>query len=740
MHSPSLLLQAALGYAARGWRVLPLHTPTGNPERPCSCGAPLDDQGKPTCAVGKHPRIKAWPEQATVDEGAIRKWWGMWPEANVGIATGRETGWFALDVDGEPGAATLRRLEEANSVLPRTPEQITGSGGKHRLFRWAPGLSNAVEFAPRLDIRTDGGLIVAEPSVHPNGREYLWNPNAHPDDLEIPPAPPWLLAAIRKAGAKQGASAAEVGQTIPEGHRDSTLASVAGSMRRRGADASEIEAALLVMNRNRCKPPLPESEVRKIAVSVGRYAPGSNGVVPTEEGTFVVNVVPSLANREEEPPSELEPEAYHGLAGQVVLSIEPHTESSPAAVLASFLVGAGVLIGRGPYIYRDGARHCVNEFACLVGMTAVGRKGTATRRTDEIFRIVDTQYCKQNKWLSCHEEAPSVWHRRTILGLGSGEGLVAATAEPDEEVDRDEDDRRRLVFEEEFARPLTVMRREGCILSEILRAAWDGGVLASRTKGKMLRSHHAHIGILGHITESELRTQMTATEIFNGFVNRFLWFCTRRSKSLPFGGGRANTAPLISTLHAVLDFAREPREIEFDAETKRLWGECGLYDLLLERPAGLLGSVTGRAEVHVTRLALLYAVLDGAETITTRHLLAALAVWDYVERSCAYLFGRSTGDEFADVLEELLAEASPGWLTRTEMRDRFRRNAPPGRIPKALALLEREGRAERRLIPHDKGRPTEVWCATDDANRLRQNDINDKSPLKRARELTTKTT
>jgi hypothetical protein len=296
-------------------------------------------------------------------------------------------------------------------------------------------------------------------------------------------------------------------------------------------------------------------------------------------------------------------------------------------------------------------------------------------------------------------------------------------------------DRRRLVFEEEFARPLTIMRREGSILSEILRAAWDGSILASRTKGKLLEARSVHLGILGHITEAELKLQLGAAEMFNGFANRFLWFCTRRSKSLPFGGGRPNLAPLVSTLHSVLSDSTGVREIEFDEATKRIWDPGGIYDALLNRPAGLLGSVTGRAEVHVTRLALLYAVLDGARSITPKHLLAALAVWDYSERSCAYLFGRSTGDDFADVIDELLHEAAPGWLTRTEIRDGFRRNAPAGRIPKALALLERAGRAQRRLIPHEKGRPTEVWTAADDANRIRQNDINDKSPLERARAL-----
>jgi hypothetical protein len=281
MRSPSLLLQAALEYAARGWRVVPLHTPTAEPERPCSCGAPLDEEGRPTCAVGKHPRLREWPRQAATDEDQIRQWWDMWPEANIGIACGEGSGWFALDVDGPVGEATLARYEAANSPLPATPEQITGSGGRHRLFAYEPGLTNAVKFAPGLDLRTDGGLIVVEPSLHASGKEYLWDPNAHPSEVAIPPAPRWLIAAIKKAGAKGTGLAPVLGDEIPQGERDSALTSVAGSMRRRGAAAAEIEAALAVMNRNRCRPPLPEAEVRKIAMSVGRYEPAAqNGAEP----------------------------------------------------------------------------------------------------------------------------------------------------------------------------------------------------------------------------------------------------------------------------------------------------------------------------------------------------------------------------------------------------------------------------------------------------------------------------
>lgn len=691
---------------------MPLHTPTFETERPCSCR-------DPKCTdIGKHPRIMDWTNQATTDETEIRRWWQMWPEANVGILTGKRAGFFALDVDGAEGRATLTDRMEKYGPLPKGPTQVTGSGGRHLLFAYEPGLKNAVKFAPGLDIRTDGGMIVAEPSVHGTGNEYRWREDAHPADCEITAAPQWIVLEVQAAQADRKTAEIEPGGTISEGSRNATLASHAGTMRRRGMTATEIEAALQVMNRERVVPPLDESEVREIAVKISRYSPATNGVHPSANGTSVVNVVSVVCRSQSEvAPLDLEPEALYGFPGQVVLTIEPHTESSQAAILASFLAGAGILLGRGPHVYRDGSRHAANEFFMLVGPTATGKKGSATRRVDELFLYTDS-----------YDYTNSI-----TRGLGSGEALIEAVACSEEERKFGEPEKRALVFEEEFSKPLKVMRREGSILSETLRAAWDGAVLSNRTKGKRLEARKAHISILGHITEEELQEEMSSVSVFNGFANRFLWIYTERSKSLPFGGGDVPLAPLVKTLHDSLIYASTLERLEFDPSAARLWAEGGLYDLLVNRPPGLLGAVTTRAASHVTRLALQYAVWDLEQEIRVPHLLAALAVWDLSERTCERIFGTSCGDSYADTILEVLTERYPGGMTRTEIRDHFRRNAAAGRIPKALRLLEAAGKAGRVEIATG-GRPTEMWQAIVHET-YDQYDINDKSPLHRARTL-----
>lgn len=175
--------KAALDYAARGWPVFPVHTPT---ESGCSCRQAGCNR------PGKHPRTSNGRNGATTDPDLINKWWGIWPDANVGIATGQESGLLVLDVD-EYGENSLQELTD-------TVEAITGSGGRHLLFRY-PGdgkrYRTRVRFTEGLDSRADGGYIVAPPSLHASGKRYEWEASSEPDSTTLADAPEWFLAHIR---------------------------------------------------------------------------------------------------------------------------------------------------------------------------------------------------------------------------------------------------------------------------------------------------------------------------------------------------------------------------------------------------------------------------------------------------------------------------------------------------------------------------------------------------------------
>jgi hypothetical protein len=472
------------------------------------------------------------------------------------------------------------------------------------------------------------------------------------------------------------------------------------------------------------------------ALVTGGYEGPAESVEITvgEKTSFVEFVLSSIVNGLEESPTHLEPEALYGLPGDIVKAIDPHTESHPAAVLMSLVTGVSCLIGRSPHVFRDGKRQTVNEFAVLVGLSSKGRKGTATSRVEEILKYISDRDYYQMPFMS-HEgkggfqiEVESLYEGLRMGGLGSGEALVEALSDKDA-------DKRRIVVEEEFSRYLKVMGREGSTLSEIIRAAWDGTPLSNRTKGKHLRAVGTHIAVLGHITEAELRLELTGAALYNGFSNRFLWICCNRSKSLPMGGGRPDTIELTRRLQETIYFAQKAQQVEFDADCKDIWsGKGGVYDALINRPPGLLGAVTSRAEAHVTRLALFWALMDLDREIRLPHLMAALAVWDYNENGCAYLFGRSTGSEVADKIEEALLMVSPGGLTQTEIWNVFQRNAKAGAIPAALKLLESLGRAEMRKAETEKNRPAMIWFAS--AYDRRKNEFYERSPLHVARRLT----
>src|SRR5262245_23057445 len=282
---------AALRYTELGWSVFPIHTPTGEFAKPCSCRKTNCPQiGKHLChssackekvmhpchqsvcdRVGKHPRTRSGVRDSTTDKEQIRQWWDMWPGANIGIAAGKDTGFFVLDVDPRKGGdEALAAFESRYGKLPETRIADTGGGGTHHLFKHPSFCvkNSTGRLGPGLDIKGEGGAIVVAPSLHASGKRYRWR-----NDAPIVEAPEWFLRLLREEQKSRTNVSAAIGERIPEGQRNDTLTSLAGTMRRRGMGVEEIEAALLVTNSERCNPPLPEGEVRKISASVCRYKP-----------------------------------------------------------------------------------------------------------------------------------------------------------------------------------------------------------------------------------------------------------------------------------------------------------------------------------------------------------------------------------------------------------------------------------------------------------------------------------
>jgi len=396
----------------------------------------------------------------------------------------------------------------------------------------------------------------------------------------------------------------------------------------------------------------------------------------------------------------LEQEAFYGLTGEVVRTLESHTESDPAALLFSFLTAFGNIIGNQPHFTIEASKHPARLFTVLVGKSSKGRKGTSWGYIEKIFNLVEECWVKNN----------------IGSGLSSGEGVIWAVRDEiirqvpikekkitvgfDESIeDPGIEDKRFLISEGEFVQALKVMEREGNILSPLLRNSWDTGNLRTLTKNSPARATGAHISIIGHITNQELLRYLRSTEQANGFGNRFLWVCVKRSGLLPFGGD-IEESELIRLANKVKDavwFARDCELMEFSEDAKELW--ISVYPELSREIPGLIGSITGRAEAYVLRLSLIYALLDHSKLIEIEHLMAALAVWRYADDSARYIFHDKTGSNDADKIIDTLRKYS-GRLSRTDLSEKaFNRNKRAEEIEAALDILKFNNQIREYLEP-----------------------------------------
>jgi hypothetical protein len=240
-HEP---LAAALAYAARGWHVFPVKT-------------------------DKTPRTVHGLKDATTDVAQIRSWWARWPDAGVAIRTGAVSGLMVLDVDVDRGGdETLFELEREHGELPLTPRVKTPSGGTHFYFRHPGGeVPNSTDkIGPGLDVRGDGGYVVAPPSEHSSGRTYDFD--VDPDKYEL--AGVTLAGAERRNGRARPVSEWRhlAAEGVAAGTRNDRTARLAGHLLARGVDPYVVLELLAAWNQGRNRPPLPDEEVFRVVESI----------------------------------------------------------------------------------------------------------------------------------------------------------------------------------------------------------------------------------------------------------------------------------------------------------------------------------------------------------------------------------------------------------------------------------------------------------------------------------------
>ena len=370
------------------------------------------------------------------------------------------------------------------------------------------------------------------------------------------------------------------------------------------------------------------------------------------------------------PRLRMAPAAFRGVAGGAVECILPETEACAEAILIQFLVSAGNLFGSRPHFFVGPKAHRCNLYSCLVGPSSCG-KGSAW---DAIRWLLD-------------EAGVMAASKPTLTGMTSGEGVIAELKESGGQV---------LAVESEFSRTLNNMNRDGNSLDAILRQAFEDTTLRVPTKNAPLTVENAHLSVIAHIPEKELRRKMNSDLLENGFAGRFLWAHAYLHQLKHNGGNfdavRVELEPHRERLTLAVEFAGRLNETHVyrrDPETDALWES--VYPRLRVRTPDTFGAATSKAAPMTMRLAVIFAVLDRQWEVYLSHLESALAVWDYCEATAKALFGDGVSDaKMAKLLAAL--EACPDGMHRTKIRrEVFKSHIGGDELNRLLALARDSG-------------------------------------------------
>ena len=583
-----LALETALVYASRGWPVFPVHTPTG---AECSCG-------KPNCEhAGKHPRTKHGFHDATTDQTTIQRWWTRWPDANIGIATGAASGLVVLDVDPRHGGdETLADLERKHGSLPNTVECLTGGGGRHIYFAHPGGQVKSRTIAPGVDVKADGGYIVAPPSVHASGRRYEWEVSSRPDDTLVAP-PKWLLTMVRRRDRRPEPATPDAPEYIPKHQRDNTLTSLAGTMRRRGMSEETICAALLAENRARCRPPLPPKDVRKIARSVSRYAPApSVRVEQTSDRNATRSSLPAKPDAISFPEK-----AFLGWAGDLARLYSRCTEAPMSFYFMAALTCLGNLICRK--ITLDSVIGPQPRlYTVILGESGDDRKSTSIRLIVEFFLE------------ALGPEAFGVCH-----GVGSAEGLA-------DELSRHAE---VLLVLDEFKTFVNKAQIQSSVLLPCANSLFESNRYHSATRHHRIALEDVHLSLLAACTKDTYSTIFGRAFTDIGFINRLFLVLdsANRRFHLPPQIPEAEKTELHSRLQESIRWVdslcggTEPYPMRLTPEADAIFRQW--YERL---PQSVFAK---RLDTYGHRLMPLLAVSMGAREVDEQVAEATVAMLDY---------------------------------------------------------------------------------------------------------------
>lgn len=663
---PNPTLSAALKYASRGWFVFPCHSMRGPS---CSCGHSECD------SAAKHPRTKRGLSEASTDLNIIRAWWTRWPDANIAIATGAASGFDVLDVDPRHlGDVSLAELVREHEALPHTPEAKTGGGGRHILFAH-PGehVGNKTGIRPGLDVRGDGGYIIAPPSNHTSGLPYAWEGGALPSETPFAPFPLWLLTLVRGTNGKTAEpqahlDAADVLAGVPEGERDDKLFRFACKLRRHGLP-KEMARALVLHAADKAIPPFSHARANEKVDRVwNKYQASASDPLPEgagEDDTEAIPVLPEICWRTGFKEFR---EAYTG-----------STEASDAFLWGGYFVVAGLVLGRSAQLLA-GSPIFPNVFLTIVGASGRSRKSTAQAFARRLLEQTDSNV-------------------ETSQGIGSPEGLIQLLA--------GRPNTRLLIDLAETSILFSKGAQEGTRgLLPLVTALYDCPKTARLPNRKEdLKATDPFLGILGSTTAEWLRRDLHLDDLRGGLAGRFCYIvgkekapiafppppdtsALRRAETILRNAGNRHTAPL---------------EYGLSPEASTVWKDWYTADRAKSCETSILEVLTHRLHPHAWKLALLYAALEGTTDITVEQITAACAFADYQREAQKHVFLGFGDSETMKTEQRILAALKKhgplgGWQITQRVRHTSAENL--GRGLRNLARLEaiEERKQGRRTI------------------------------------------
>lgn len=645
---------------------------------------------------------------------------------NVGLVMGRGELTIDADLYKPGGAGSFEALVHDVGLDTDTVRGTSGRGGAHLLYTYSaelyvPSVPLEPRGYPAIEIKADGGYIICAPSIHPTTRvPYAWEEGGWaPGERAVAPASEALLELL---GVKPGRSRASGKWTELDDDADPRDAEVVRLLTEfyNGHDPIRLGDGTLALWR-------PGKDNREShSVTIGFIAPGvakfwtdmwppftqgqvvDLGQLRAMTGTAPKIEIPTIefelpkgyrlwrTGDDVRPLPELSSTARYGLVGRYLELLEGQSEAGLGAVGAIVLTQLGTIIGRRAGIVIGPYRHHANLFSLVIGDTSTGGKGSADDAAELLVEAVQ----------------PAFFVRHAIGGFGSGEALVDAIRDTDG--DEQPKEKRRIVHEREFSAVLRVARRESSILSEIIRQGFDYKPIRHNTKsgGSVVSTGH-HLAVVGSITPAELARCSNELDIENGWLNRFLFVHAAIEHVLPFGG-----EPDHRELEDIARYVKEAlwslddRALEYRLSAEGVVGELWApwyRSVRFGSGQGRVQSLTRRQHVQAARLALIFAVLDRAKTLTTAHLEAAMAWCSYSVAGAERYFGQSLGGNPGKLLDAIRG-AMPDGLSVREQHAVFSRNLKGDE----LAALRSELEAGRLIVTYSKptaGRPVEISVA-----------------------------